>query len=493
MTLTWLDAQAQIAALERGDISSVELLDGHLQALDERNPRLNVVVTTDRERARSEAGAIDQRRASGDDVGALGGLPVTIKDSLMTKGMRTTSGAQELADYVPDTDADVVKRFRQQGAVIYGKTNLPRYANDVQSYNSVFGTSNNPYDLGRSVGGSSGGSAGAVAAGLSSLEIGSDIAGSIRNPAAMCGIVGHKPSYGIVSARGQIPGPPGTLTQADLAVVGPMARTAEDCAFALDILAGPDSWYAPAWSLTLPAPRTPSPKGLRVAVMASDSACPVDPEIENRILEVAEALGDAGSVISHEARPSGFDFAKAERTFWNLLGAALSGGYTLAELEEIDKKLRSGQVVAGDLGIVGASQRHRGWLSENERRLQMRRNWLEFFENWDVLLAPVAPTVAIPHDHHQPASERRIQVAGEDRPYSDLMSWMGVFGLVYLPATSVPIGLHSNGLPIGLQVVAPFLYDHTALAVAGWIEELRDAPLRPPFDESTTGLEVRAE
>ncbi len=476
---TWQSAQSQLSMLKSGEVSAVELLHAHLAAVEARNGPLNAVVTTDEEHALLEAARIDERRARDEQVGPLGGLPLTVKDSLMTKGMRTTSGAEALSEYVPDRDADVVARLRQAGAVIYGKTNLPTYANDVQSYNDVFGTTNNPWDLSRSAGGSSGGSAASVAAGLSPLEIGSDIAGSIRNPAAMCGVVGHKPSYGIVSARGQIPGPPGTLTQADLAVIGPLARTAADCALALDVIVGPDSWHSGAWSLSLPPARSLLPQGLRVAVMATDPACPVDPEIEERIRSVASELEAAGSFVDHEARPQKFDFGKAERVFWNLLGGALSGGWSLSEVDEMAQDLEAGERVAGDLGVVGASQRHRAWLSDNERRLQMRAGWNTFFQSWDVVLAPVAPTVAIPHDHHSPASQRTIQVAGQTRPYKDLMSWMGVFGMAYLPATSVPIGLHSSGLPIGMQVVGPFLEDRTTVAVAQMVEEISGGFQRP--------------
>ncbi len=463
------------------EVSAAELLSAHMRAVEDRNPPINAVVTLDPEGSIARAETIDSRRAQGQAVGPLAGLPMTVKDSLMTQGMRTTSGAPELAAFVPDHDADVVARLRQAGAVIYGKTNLPTYANDVQTYNPVFGTSNNPWDLERSVGGSSGGSAAAVASGLTPLEIGSDIAGSIRNPASMCGVVGHKPSYGIVSARGQIPGPPGTLTQADLAVVGPLARTADDCAFALDQIVGPDSWMDTAWSLSLPPARHASPKGLRVAVMANHRDCPVDPEIEASIIRAAAELEAAGATVNYEAAPDGFDFAKAERTFWNLLGGALSGGWSLAELDAIADSVASGETVGGDLGIVGASQRHRAWLSDNERRLQMRAAWKGFFADWDVVLAPVAPTVAIPHDHHSPASERTVGVAGQARPYRDLMSWMGVFGMSYLPATAVPTGLHSSGLPMGLQVVGPFLEDYTALGVASMIEEITGGTQRPPM------------
>lgn len=466
-------------ALARSELSAVEALDAHLHAVEVRNPAINCVVTVDAERARAEAGEIDRRRAAGEPLGPLAGVPMTVKDSLMTAGMRTTSGAPELSDFVPELDAAPVARLRAAGAVIFGKTNLPIYAGDTQSFNEIFGTSNNPWDLSRTVGGSSGGSAGALAAGLTPLEVGSDIAGSIRNPAGLCGVVGHKPSFGIVSAKGQIPGPPGTLTQADLAVVGPMARTVADAALALDLLAGPDDWHDAAWTLQLPPPRATDPAGLRVAVMASDPYCPVDPEIENAILDVARQLDAAGAAVSLDARPDGFDFAKADRTFSALLGGALSGSHSLVELDRLAAKAAAGERVDGELGTEGSWMRHREWLTNNERRLQMRARWRAFFESWDVVLAPIAPTVAYPHDQSFPMTERTIDVAGEQRSYLDIMRWMGLFGMAYLPATAVPIGLHSTGLPISLQVVGPFLHDHTALAAAAVIEELTGGTQRP--------------
>jgi amidase len=466
-----------VRALESREVSSTELLDQALQRVAQRNGPINAVVTIDTDRARSRAKEIDQDRAAGRKVGPLAGVPMTVKDSLMLNGVRTTSGAPELANFVADRDADCIVRLKSAGAVIYAKTNLPIYAGDVQSFNEVFGTTNNPWDLSRSCGGSSGGSAASVAAGFSPLEVGSDIGGSIRNPAGMCGVVGHKPSYGIVSARGQIPGPPGTLTQADIAVVGPLARSVADCELALDLMVGADEWHAPAWSISVP----PARAGVaRIAVWADDPACPVDPEIRIAIESVAEQLAGIGCVVDETARPAGFDFAKADSIFSQLLGSALSGGYSLPEVELMAAQLERGEPLQGELGVEGASLRHRAWLSANERRLQMRARWREFFTRYDAVLAPISPTVAIPHDHSFPMSERRIDVAGTPRPYTDQMRWMGVFGVSYLPATAVPIAVHSNGLPIGLQVVGPFAEDRTALKVASLVEQVTGGFQIPP-------------
>jgi len=268
-----------------------------------------------------------------------------------------------------------------------------------------------------------------------------------------------------------------------------MARTVAGCAFALDILAGADEWHRGAWSLDLPPPRTTDVAGLRIAVWADDPHCRVDPEIKGAILDVAAQFASVGSDIDIDARPSGVDFAASDAVFWNLLGAALAGQMTLQEIEiHAAQTARSHASSAGDaanaspeeLGAAGSTGRHRFWLSNNERRLQLRQRWHEFFSRWDVLLAPVSPTVAIRHDHSEPMLQRSIDVAGVTRPYTDQMAWMGLFGVVYLPVTSVPIGLHSTGLPIGMQVVAPFLEDRMALTVAAIVEEMAGGTKRPP-------------
>ena len=233
-------------AIHKKEISSREAVDYFLARVEALDKTINSVVTIDAERARAEADAADAALARGERRGPLHGVPMTIKDSYQTKGMRTTSGAPELKDFIPEEDAWPVARLREAGAIIYGKTNLPIYAGDLQSYNEIFGTTNNPHDTTRTPGGSSGGSGAALACGFTPLELGSDIGGSIRLPAHMSGVTGHKPSYGIVPAHGQIPGPPGTLTMADLAVAGPMARSVEDLELGLDIMAGPNRWEQPA-------------------------------------------------------------------------------------------------------------------------------------------------------------------------------------------------------------------------------------------------------
>ena len=301
--LHWLSAIELATEIREGRVSSREALDHLLDRQARLDGPINAVVTIDAPRARAEADAADAARARGELAGPLHGLPMTVKDSLMTAGMRTTSGAPELADNVPTEDSWPVDAMRRAGAVIYGKTNLPIYAGDLQSYNEVFGTTHNPWNVDRTPGGSSGGSGAALAAGFTPLEIGSDIGGSIRFPAHMSGVVGHKPSYGIVPAHGQIPGPPGTLTLADLAVVGPMARTVDDCVLGLDLMAGPNRWDSPAWRLELPPATRTEAKGLRVAAWLDDEFCPVDDDVKTLLAGACTALEGAGAHVDADARP----------------------------------------------------------------------------------------------------------------------------------------------------------------------------------------------
>jgi amidase len=451
-------------------------LDCLLERIDRLDKPINSVVTLDAERARAEADAADAALARGEIRGPLHGVPMTIKDSFQTAGMRTTSGAPELADFVPQEDAWPVARLRAAGAVVFGKTNLPLYAGDLQSYNDVFGTTNNPYDLSRTPGGSSGGSAAALACGFTPLELGSDIGGSIRLPSHMSGVVGHKPSYGIVPAHGQIPGPPGTLTQADLAVAGPMARSVEDLELGLEILAGPNRWDYPAWRLELPPPRRQRLTEYRVAAWLDDPRCGVEPELHALLEAAADALVDAGVEVDMEARP-GFTLERVADTFTALLQAALAGGVPRDHIEAYAAE-------TGDTPLARTHRllaiRHREWLSHNERRLQMRKRWEEFFQTWDAMLLPVMPCPAIPHDHSEPQAARLACVGDEQRPYWDLVTWMAPAGACYLPATVIPVGCLPNGLPVGIQIVGPYLEDRTTLDLAKHLLTIIGGCPRPP-------------
>jgi amidase len=457
--LAFLSATTLAKEIRERRISSREALDYFLARIEALDKPINSVVTIDATRARREADAANAALAHGELRGPLHGVPMTVKDSFQTAGMRTTSGAPELAEFIPQEDAWPVARLREAGAIIFGKTNLPIYAGDMQSYNEVFGTTNNPHDVSRTPGGSSGGSAAALACGFTPLELGSDIGGSIRLPAHMSGVAGHKPSYGIVPAHGQIPGPPGTLTLADLAVAGPMARTVEDLELGLDIIAGPNRWDGPAWRLELPPPRHGALKDYRVAAWLDDPICRVEPGVRALLEKAAQALASAGVAVDYEARPE-FTLDKVFATFSALLQAALSGGVPFDKIEKYAAAI--GDTPAAQMKRSQA-MRHRQWLSHNERRLQMRKRCEEFFKQWDAILLPVMPCPAILHDHSEPLAARMAAVGGEPRPYWELNAWMAPAGACYLPATVIPVGCLANGLPVGIQIVGPYLEDRTTL------------------------------
>ncbi|MEM9746485.1 MAG: amidase [Actinomycetota bacterium] len=477
--LHWMSAVELADTIRRREVSSTEVLD-HLTARIERlDGPINSVVQWDLDRARAAAKAADDATAAAGDAGAtdlppLHGVPMTVKDSFPTEGCVTTSGAPELADHVPTADAWPVARLREAGAIPFAKTNLPIYAGDIQSYNDVYGTTNNPHDVERTPGGSSGGSAASLAMGFTPIELGSDIGGSIRVPAHYSGVMGHKPTFGIVPGHGQIPGPPGTLSLADLAVCGPMARTVDDLEVGLDAMAGPDRWNHEAWHLDLPAARATDLGSLRIAGWLDDEFCPVDASTGRVFDAMVSAIEAGGGRVDTDARP-GFTLEKAHDIFENLLFGALSGGHPKEKIERM-----AANTDDTPLGRVkrGSAMRHRDWLSYHERRLQLRERWSEFFAGFDVVLMPVHPRSAIPHDH-SPQWERRVDIGGHDRSYLDLFRWIGPAGAGLLPATVVPVGLGDDGLPIGVQIVGPHLHDRTTLAAARLISEVCGGCPRP--------------
>ena len=479
----WARAGASrlVAALRGREVSSRELLDLYLGRIEAADPGLNAVVTLDAERARRLAADADEALARGEPVGPLGGLPITIKDTIETEGLRTTAGAPWLAGHVPDRDATAVARLKAAGAIVFGKTNCPLYGGDAQSENVVFGTTGNPWALDRSPGGSSGGSAAALAAGQTALELGSDIGGSVRNPAHYCGIHGHKPSFGIIPTRGHVPPPPGTLSPVDLAVVGPLGRAAEDLDLALGVLAGPDEGDAAAWRLELPPPREGSLGGYRVAVWLDDPACPIDSTVGAVLSDAVDALARAGANIRTDLRPD-FSLSDAHRTYQRLLYAATTAG--LANRVYGTLLAKAGELEPDDDGrnaryLRDGTALHRDWLAADEERSQYRRRWRDFFGECDILLCPTVPTTAIPHDHSN-INRRTITVNGQTRDYWDQIIWPGMASMAGLPATVAPVGLAADGLPVGIQIVGPYLGDRSTIDFARRIAEVVGGFEPPP-------------
>lgn len=477
MDTHWMSATELAAAIAARSISSVEVLDHLVARIERLDGDINAVVQWDLDRARKTAQAADQAVVDGAELGPLHGVPMTIKDSFQTEGCVTTSGAPELADFVPEADAWPVAGVRRAGAIPFAKTNLPIWAGDIQSFNEVYGTTNNPWNLSRTPGGSSGGSAAALAMGFTPIEIGSDIGGSIRVPAHYSGVMGHKPSYQLVPAHGQIPGPPGTLTQADLAVAGPMARSVDDLRTSLLAMAGPDRWNTPAWKLDLPPSRAEQPTDFRIAAWIDDEYCPVGRDTKAALESLCEALRESGAHVDDGARPA-FGLQKATSVFTRLLNAALAGGFPLNEMDTI-----AADTSDTPMGVArrATAMRHREWLTENERRLQIRQRWAEFFTDFDAVVMPVHPRAAIEHDHSASMAERTVEIDGIERSYIDLFPWVAPAGVAYLPATVVPIGHDSDGLPIGVQIVGPYLHDMTTLRLAELVAEFFGGCPRPPI------------
>ena len=469
------------AMIRRRELSSRELLELYLARIEKQNPRLNAVVTLDATGAREAAARADAALDRGESWGPLHGLPITIKDSFETAGMRTTSGSPGLSNHVPATDADAVKRLRGAGAVILGKTNLPVFAGDVQSYNPVFGTTNNPWDATRTPGGSSGGAATALAAGLSALELGSDIGGSIRTPCHWTGLFGHKPTHGIVPMRGHIPGPPGSLSEMDLAVAGPMARSAEDLDLALGILAGPSEDRARAWQLALPPPRHAELRSYRVAAWLDDPDFPVSTPVGDRLRDTVGALRAAGVDVNEKARP--FDrLDEVVPVYQDLLWGAMMAGYPDAVFESFVRHVEANPNDPSEFGRMarGAAQRHRDWSRADEARARLRARFAAFFREFDVLLMPVNPVPAIPHDHSEPMFARSIAVDSATRSYMELLAWIAPATLCLNPASVAPIGRTPDGLPVGVQIVGPYLEDRTAIDFARRLAELQGGFTAPP-------------
>ena len=392
-------------------------------------------------------------------MGPLHGLPITVKDAIATAGIRSTGGSVALRDHVPSADAPAVAALKAAGAVVFGKTNLPEWSGDWQSFNEMFGTTNNPWDLTRTPGGSSGGAAAAVACGMTSFELGTDIGGSVRVPSAFCGVWGHKPSFGIIPTLGYLDEPRGGGTESDVNTFGPIARSAADLRLLLDVLARPTPERSPAWRLDLPEPTATSLRGLRVAAWFDEPELEIDASMAAVLHGCVDELEREGAKVDRSARPA-IDVRAAWILGARLIGAALS--------------------VSNDPTLPNALS-HSEWLSLHRERTRLRAVWAEFFHRFDVLLCPVTLVPAFHHLQSGDWRSRVVTVNGADRSYIEMEGWPALIGGVYLPSTAAPVGLTGEGLPVGMQVVAPFLHDRLAIKVAGWACNVVNGYSVPPI------------
>jgi amidase len=463
-------ATALLTALRTGGVGAAELTDLYIRRIERHDSRLNAVVVRDFDRARQQARAADEAR-SRNQVAPLLGLPMTIKESFNVAGLGTTCGVPDWKGYVSPHDSPAAARARGAGAVLLGKTNVPPMLADWQSANPIFGRTNNPWDLGRTPGGSSGGSAAAIAAGLSALEVGSDIGGSIRVPAVFCGIYGHRPSETLLPRSGQFPMPPMPNAATVMGVQGPMARSAEDLELALSVLAGPDVGEDVAWKVTLPPPRRDRLGDYRVAVLPPIPWHLVDEQIWAAQQDLAARLATLGCVVK-EAQPEGLGDHREYHGFYRTMLAAVTGARMDAETRRqrsaMYRKAGDDLSLAHARGYDGSAGDYILW---HGRREQHRAAWRAFFRDWDILLAPAINVLAYPHiDRAWPMDDSdltlTLPVNGRPQPYLQSLCYPALSTVPGQPATAFPVGLSREGLPIGLQAIGPYLEDLTPIRFA---------------------------
>ena len=480
--LAFLPAHALARCIRRKEVSALQLLELYLGRIARLGGPINAVVVLDAERAGARARAADAALARGESWGPLHGVPMTVKESFNVAGLPTTYGHAAYADNLAASDAVTVQRLLGAGAVIFGKTNVPASLADWQSFNPVYGTTGNPWDVTRTPGGSSGGSAAALAAGFTALELGSDIGASIRNPAHYCGVWGHKPTWGVVPQTGHELTPWASADDFDICAVGPLARSAYDLTLAMDVLAAPLEMLTPMGRVPLAwRDRGLAARACRVAVLFDDVHAEVDASIQSALRDLAAFLRGEGVVVSEDVRP--VDSAESHEVYIHLLRAATGSHYDDAAYAVA--RQRAASYLPDDSSYParhfrGNASSHRDWVRIDERRVRLRRQWAGFFESVDLLICPVATTPAFRQMQSGERWERMIPVNGHTQPSTDALFWAGYPGLVGLPATAIPLGLSADGLPVGAQIVGPAFADPQCLRFAQWIEREYRAFVPPP-------------
>jgi amidase len=472
-----LDATGQLQALASGRTSALELLEATLRRYAEVNKPVNAVVATDLERAVERARAIDDHRAKGDPLGPLAGLPMTIKDTFDVEGMPASSGREDFRRG-RRPDAVAVSHIRTAGAVIWGKTNTPVMAGDFQTYNALYGTTNNPWDLERTSGGSSGGAAVALATRMTALELGSDIGGSLRTPASFCGVYSHKPTWGVVSQIGHVPPQPGALAERDLNVVGPMARSARDLRLLLSVLE--------AGALAARTQGPPELNTLRIGLWLDQPEFVLDPEVQGVLEAFADELRRHGAAVTPITSP--VEVGTLLSSYRTLLSGVLAQDLPPAQLTSM-RRIRGAAKAALKMGAgpdswaslaLDYTVSHLDWLAADEARARIGAQARAVFGRFDVILAPIDPVAAFPHDH-RPFGRRTLTLSdGTKAPYLAMLPWIALATACGLPATAIPAGQTATGLPVGAQLIGPRGADSRTLAIAEAIEERLGGFVPPP-------------
>lgn len=461
-----------LALLRAGQVTSSQLLAQHIARVEQLDSRINAVVVRTFEAARERASAADAARARGEDWGLLHGLPMTVKESFDLPGTPTCWGFAEYKDNIAQQPAVAVQRLLDAGAVVFGKTNVPVALGDWQSFNPVYGTTHNPWDLTRTPGGSSGGASAALAAGMTPLELGSDIGASIRNPAHYCGVYGHKPTWGVVPMQGhQLPGVR-CIDSLDIAVAGPLARSAQDLQLAMQVLTtplqqfGPLGWTPAQWRQTDKAPWQ-----CRVAIVYDDPEARVDQSIQDRLHALADFLRAQGVTVLDDHRP--VDSAQSHRVYSYLLRSATGAWLddaTFARFQALGQQADPALDTMRERVWRGSTMTHRDWVEFDQQRAVLRAQWRSYFDTVDLLITPVATSPAFLHNQQGERWERMLQVNGQDQPHTDSLFWAGYPGVVGLPATAIPIGQSPDGLPVGAQIIGNSFADPLCLNMARWLE-----------------------
>ncbi|MCA6115375.1 amidase [Bradyrhizobium sp. WSM 1738] len=475
------------SALADRKVSAVELAEDAIGRIERHDAKINAICVRDFERALAAARVAEAELARGVTKPLLG-IPLTVKESYNIAGLPTTWGIPAQKDFTPTEDALSISRVKDAGGVILGKTNVPLGLGDWQSYNEIYGTTNNPYDLGRTPGGSSGGSSAALAAGYGPLSLGSDIGGSLRVPAFHCGIYAHKPTFALVPGRGHTPPPfQPLLIDRDLAVIGPMARSAADLSLLLDVIAGPDPLEAgKGYKLALPPPRHGALRDFRVLVVDTDPVMPTDEVVRGTIHKLATNLEKAGVNIDRNS-PLLPNFAETSRLYMRMLMSFLAASFppeAYTGAQAAAAALPPSDVSLAAERLRGIAISHRNWLMDDISRAHLRARWRELFKTYDAVICPIMPTPAYPHDHSDDQEKRRIKIDGKDHIYPDQLAWPGIATLPGLPSTALPTGFSPDGLPVGVQIVGPWLEDRTPLKLAELIEREFGGFKPPPmFDD----------
>jgi amidase len=466
MTDLYATARQMLADLNAKRISARELLDAHAARNDALAKSINAVTVTDLDRAKQDAAAIDDARAKGATLGALAGLPMTIKDGYDVESMPATAGFPPFATRPKDcADAELVARTRAAGAVIWGKTNVPLMLSDWQSYNAIYGTTNNPYDVTRVPGGSSGGAAAALATGITPLEIGSDIGGSLRTPANFCGVTSLKPTWGKLPMRGHVPPPPGIDAEVDLGVGGPMARNVDDLKLLWNVLNKSDET----------ARR--DIKGARVAVWDEDPMLPLSRDVKDGVARAADALAKHGAKVETIKAP--VDTRELMVNYIWLLNSIIGAGFPesvlteMAKTRETDLKAfaASRDPWGTELSRLAVTAQASEVLAAQRARQTLKDQIATFFQSYDAILMPITPVTAFKHDHSEPFFARQLDVDGKTEMYGKMLGWIALATALHLPSLAVQAGRTPANMPTGVQIVGPTNGEDRLFDFAAAVEE----------------------